>query len=102
MKGITNAPVLRILLLCGNCSSKNLEKKGTWGQCSLCHTAVGKQSCAEVALQVTLPGVAGRAGAEDGVSDGDGYEVVMKTTVHPTFRHHVRTVGDCATWARKK
>lgn len=43
---------------------------------------------------VALPGVAGHAGAEDGVRHGDGHEVVMEPTVHPTFRHHVRPVGD--------
>lgn len=92
MNGITNAPVRRILLRCGNCSSKNLKKRKRRNEKEV-------RSTLHVTLLQTnsVPGVAGRAGAEDGVGDGDKDEVAMEPTVHPTLGHHVGTVGDGAT-----
>lgn len=49
-----------------------------------------------------VPGVAGRAGAEDGVGDGDKDEVAMEPTVHPALGHHVGAVSDGATCAGNK
>lgn len=40
-----------------------------------------------------LPGIAGEAGAEQRVSDGDGDEMLVEQTVDPAVGHHVVAVA---------
>ena len=43
------------------------------------------------------PGVAGEAGAEDGVAHGNGDVVVMQPAVDPVVRHDIRPIRDGTT-----
>ena len=43
--------------------------------------------------QPVLPGVAGQAGTEQCVSDGDGHKVLVEQAVHPAVWHHVVPVA---------
>lgn len=45
-------------------------------------------------LQLYEPGVAGHAGAEERVADGDGHKMLVKPTVDPAVGHRVRPVWD--------
>lgn len=40
-----------------------------------------------------LPGIAGQAGAEHRVPDGNGNKMLMKPSVHPTLWHDVVSVA---------
>lgn len=51
-------------------------------------------------LNPLSPGVAGHAGTKERVGDADGHEMLMKPTVYPAVRHHVRAVCDGAAWKR--
>lgn len=48
-----------------------------------------------------VPGVAGEAGADDGVQHSQGHVVVPEGGAHQRVRERIGTVGDGRAWGRK-
>ncbi len=57
---------------------------------------------AEKAGSSVLPGVAGQAGAEQCVSNGNGDKMLMQPAVHPAVWYNVVSIAYSTTWTRQE